>query len=125
MTLNFINKTIRSAAILTTDYVAATVLDQVGGYNELALYVYYTKGSLTSVEIKIESSVDSTNYVPETNITISGGTITLNEGSFTTTEDGNFKIVMPMSANFVKVSAKGTGTVTGSSLAIDAFLHTV
>lgn len=123
--LNFINKPIRTAAILTTSYVAATILDQAGGYNELALYIYYTKGSLTSLEILIESSVDGTNYVPETNMSISSGTVTLNEAAFTTTEDGNLKITIPMSANFIKVSAKGTGTATSSSLAIDAFLHTV
>lgn len=125
------SKVIRTAAILTTDYVAATILgggrDEglVEEYNQLALYCIYSKGSLTSAEIKVESSYDGTNYVTETNMTISGGTITLNKGAFTTTEDGNFKITMPMTAKFIKVSAKGTGTTTSSSLALQAMLQYV
>jgi hypothetical protein len=124
-------KVIRSSAILTNSYVAATVLGggkdegRVAEYNQLAAYFYYTKGSLTSLEVKIESSLDGTNYVQETNIAVSGATITMNKGEFTTTEDGNFKITMPMSAKFVKISAKGTGTLTSSLLGIEAMLQYV
>jgi len=130
MNTHFI-KEIRAAAILTTSYVAATVLgggrDEalVPEYNELAAYFIYTKGSLTSLEVKIESSLDGTNYVTETNVSVSGTTNTMSKGEYTTTEDGNFKITVPMSARFVKVSAKGTGTTTSSSLAIQAMLHYV
>lgn len=124
-------KVIRSSAILTTSYVAATVLGGsqdnalVPEYNQLAAYFIYTKGSLTSLEVKVESSLDGTNYVTETNIAVSGATITMNKGEFTTTEDGNFKIALPMSAKFIKVSAKGTGTVTNSLLEIQAMLQYV
>jgi hypothetical protein len=121
---NSISQTIRAAAILTDSYVAATVLERVENYNEFTAYCYYTEGSLTSLEIKIETSLDGTNYVQETNLSISGGTGTLSKGEYTTTETGNFKISIPVSARFIKVSAKGTGTVTSSSLQIDAFLHT-
>ena len=125
MGLNFLNKVIRDSAILTTSYVASTIISDAANYNELALYCYYTKGSLTSLEILIESSIDGVNYVPETNMSVSAGTVTLNEAAFTTTEDGNLKITIPMSAHFIRISAKGTGTVTNSLLGLESFLHTV
>lgn len=118
-------RVLRDSAILTTSYVAATVLGgsalagKVEEYNEVVFYCYYTKGSLTSLELKIESSLNGSDYVTETNMSISGATATLNKGEFTTTEDGNFKVSVPMSAKFVKISAKGTGTVTSSLLGIE------
>lgn len=122
---NFINQKIRASAILTSSYVAATTIEDVATYNELAIYCYFTLGSLTSLNIKVESSIDGTNYVTETFLTVSGATGTLNKGVFNTTEDGNFKITVPMSARFVKVSAQGVGTATSSLLEIWSFLHTV
>ena len=122
---NWINQKIRASAVLTSSYVASSTITDAQSFNELAVYCYYTKGSLTSLEIKIESSLDNSNWVTETNINISGATITMNQGAFTTTEDGNFKITMNMSARFVRVSAKGTGTATSSLLEMWSFLHTV
>jgi hypothetical protein len=116
---------VRAAAILTNAYVAGTVIENAQNFNELVLYCAYTKGSLTSVEVKVESSMDGTTYCQETNVTASSGTLTVNKANYTTTEDGNFKIYLPISANFIRVSANGTGTVTGSSLAITSMLHTV
>lgn len=113
--------TIRSSAILTNSYVAATVIQDVNSFNQLVFYCYFTLGNLTSLELKIESSLDDgTNYVQETNLTVSGGTGTLNKGIYSTTETGNFKIALPMTAQHVKISAKGTGTLTNSLLQIDA-----
>jgi len=129
--MNSFTKVLRTSAVLTTDYVAATILGndrdsaRVAEYNQLAIYFYYTKGSLTSAQVKVESSIDGTNYVTETNVAISGATITMNKGEYTTTEDGNFKITMPMSAKFIKVSVKGTGTTTNSLMAVEAMLHYV
>lgn len=124
--------TIRSAAILTNSYVAATILgpvDDTGKVaanvdkaNQLELECIYTKGSLTSAEIKIEFSQDGTNYVQETNKSVSAGTSTLTLNEYSTTAATSFHISIPLMANYVRVSAKGTGTVTGSSLAIVAKL---
>jgi hypothetical protein len=132
--LRFDSYTIRPAAILTTSYVAAKVLgltDKADGTqimanpfmaNGLELECLYTKGSLTSVEIKIEFSQDGTNFVQETNKVISGGTTTLTVNEYTSTTSTNFHISLPIMANYIRVSAKGTGTVTSSSLAIVAKL---
>lgn len=113
---------IRAEAVLTGSYVAATTMDEVENYNQLDLYCYFTIGSLTSVELKVETSLDNTNFVQETNLSISGATGTLTKGEFTIATTGNFKISLPVSAHFVKVSAKGTGTVTSSLFQIDGFL---
>lgn len=116
---------VRSAAILTTGYVAGTVIDEASHYNQCDLEIAFTKGSLTSLEIKIETSIDGVTYYPETNASISGGTTTLTPGEYTTTTDGNFKINVPISTAHIKVSFKGTGTVTGSSVACRGILSEV
>jgi len=120
---NSLNVPIRAAAITTTSYVDSTVVDNVQKYNQVVFYTYYTKGSLTSLNVKVQSSIDGTNYVDETNITVSGADITLNNGVWNTIEDGNFKISLPMGANFVKITYQGVGTVTGSSVEAHAFLQ--
>jgi major membrane immunogen (membrane-anchored lipoprotein) len=125
MPYNWVNEKIRASAILTTSYVASSTISDVQSYNELNVYCYYTKGSLTSLEIKIETSLDNSNWIQETNMTVSGGTMTMNAGAYTTTEDGNFKISIPLSARYARISAKGTGTCTSSLLEMWSFLHTV
>ena len=123
--MNQTSKLIRTAAILTTSYVAATTIEDAQNYNQLHLRLLYTQNTLTSLEIKIEYSIDGTNYVRQTNASISTGTTTLSVNEYTFTGSGNLEIVVPISARFVKVSAKGTGTVTATSLAIWATLSVV
>ena len=122
---NFSTRVVRAAAILTNAYVAGTVIDDAERFNQASLYCTFTKGSLTSLDIKIESSIDGTNYVQETNLSVSGssGDGTLNRGKWNTTEDGSFKISFPYGAKYIKVSTIGNGTVTNSSLGINAFLQ--
>lgn len=120
---------IRAAAILTTSYVAATVIGPTTGApalrNQMNLLVKFTVGSLTSCEIKVEYSHDGTTYYQDTFESISGGTSTLSLGNYTFTSTGNYVISLPIKFNYVKVSAKGTGTVTSSSLLLDAVIGTV
>lgn len=121
-------KTVREEAILTTSYVAGTVLGaetdptDVTKYNQLILKVRFTIGSLTSAQVKVEFSSDNSIYDQEITETVSGGTITcaVAERSFAAT--GNFEIPIPISARYIKVSAKGTGTVDDSLMAIKAVL---
>ncbi len=89
----------------------------------IVLECLYTEGSLTSLEIKVEFSYDGTNYGQEQNASTSGGTTTLTPNEFTTTTTGNFHVTIPKNgAGYMKVYAKGTGTTTNSSLAINAYL---
>lgn len=120
---------IRAALILTTSYVAGTLLDfnntNPALRNQLNLLVAFTIGSLTTAEIKVEYSHDGTTYYQDTFEAISGGTSTLSLGLYQIGASGNYVIQIPIKAAYIKVSAKGTGTVTASSMKIDAVIGTV
>lgn len=106
---------VRAEAILTTDYVAGNIID-VSDANQLILYIKFTKGSLTSADVKIEFSADNATFYQETvNDTLK---------SHSLTADGNYRLVIPVMEKYVKVSAKGTGTVTGNKMQIDALVGT-
>lgn len=119
---DYVIKNVRSAAILTTSYVAGTVLDSTHEYNQLILLVDFTIGSLTSLEVKVEFSPDGTAYYQETFQAVSAGTATESLGAHTMTATGKYRITIPIMDKYIKISAKGTGTVTSSSATIDALL---
>lgn len=114
-------ETIRSAAILTGSYVAGTVID-THLMNQLILYVDFTKGSLTTAELKIEFSPDGTNYYQETVSAISSGVSTDDVLVHQYDGDGAYRIPLEINDRYVKVSVKGTGTVTSSSMAVKAVI---
>jgi len=107
---------VRAEAELTTSYVAGNIID-VSDANQLILYVKFTKGLLTSAEIKIEFSADNTTFYQERNSIDALKTHSFNA-------DGNYRLVIPVMEKYVKVSAKGTGTVTDSKMQIDALVGT-
>ena len=118
-------KTIRASTVLTNSYVAATVIgqndnNQIQELNQLVLEADFTIWSLTSLEIKIEFSDDGVTYRQETFSSISWGTDTLSLWEHTCTATGVYEIATPFKAKFVKVSAKGTWTVTSSLLTLKA-----
>lgn len=116
---------VRSAAILTGSYVAGTVLEGLDQYNQLILQIDFTKGSLTTMDLKVEFSPDGTNYYQETASAVSGGTSTetllLHQYSAT----GAYRLAIPLKDSFVKVSVIGNGTATSSSCAIRAIVGSV
>lgn len=120
---------VRSATILTNSYVAGTVLGPTNGnpsaYNQLVIYWGFTKGSLTSGELKVEFSHDGTTYYQETFSSVSGGTSTDTVGIHTQTATGNYRISIPIKDNYIKISVQGTGTVTSSSATVIAVLGNV
>lgn len=122
ITRDYVKKAVRSAAILTTSYVAGTVLDQTEGYNQLTLLVDFTKGSLTSLQVMVEFSPDGTTYYQETFQAVSTGTATETLGEHSMSATGKYRIMIPILDRYIKISAKGTGTVTSSSATIDAIL---
>ena len=118
---NLLQSTIRSATSLTSSYIAATTLTDCGRFNQLVLNLAYTKGSLTTLYVKIEFSNDNSTFAQETKEDVSTGALTLYERSFTGT--GNPQISIPVSHQFIKVSVKGDSTQVDSSLAIEATLN--
>lgn len=117
---------VRTDAILTTSYVAGTVLE-THLRNQLVLYLKYTKGSLTSLEIKVEFSHDNSTWFQETFTSVSSGTRTgvLGETTFAPAASANLTLTIPIMHPYVKIWAKGTGTVTNSSLEVRAGVGTV
>ena len=115
-------KAVRAEAVLTDAYVAGTVIDDCEGYNQLMIFFKFTKGSLTSLEIKIEFSHDGVTYYQEASEAISSGIATISAEYHQLTPSGNqnFMLAIPIKCSKVKIWAKGTGTVTGSLLKIDA-----
>lgn len=88
--------------------------------NQVILLVNFTKGSLTSMEMKIDFSPDSVTYYQETSLAISGGTGTVSLFEYTFTATGTYRIAVPIKDRYMKVSVKGTGTATSSLCQIDA-----
>ena len=85
------------------------------------MLVQITLGSLTSVEIKIEFSPDNSTWFQEVIDSPNSLTqFTSSQGDRTFTASGNYRIAIPIADNFIRISAKGTGTVTSSSCTIDA-----
>lgn len=126
---DYVLKPIRSAAILTTSYVAGTVItptdiDKMNPAlkNQMVVLASLTLGSLTSAQLKVEFSPDGVTYYQETFGAISGGTQTLSLGESSMTTSGNFRIPIPVKDQWIKISVKGTGTVTNSSMTVDAVM---
>ena len=210
---NYFRENVRDKAILTTSYVAGTLLDGPTGtgldcYNQLILDIDFTIGSLTTAEVKIEFSdelrytlaydgqtanftagktitgqtsgvfaeiisdtdggatgtliigkpkgtkpnitafidnetikdnnttagtavvngviaLDDTAFFQQTASSISSGTSTDTLLAHQFSASGRYRIAVPIKDRFVRVSAKGTGTVTGSLMGIKATIGTV
>lgn len=110
--------TLREAAILTGSYVASDHM-LVEDFSDVCLLFEYTQGSLTSFEYIVEHSLDGTVWFKEGQIE-PAEPIEDTAPNHTFLDDDNYELVFPVPARFVRVRAKGTGTVTGSSLAITA-----
>lgn len=128
---DYFYRTVRAAAILTGTYVAAKVYEEgVGGskvldctqYDQLQVLVDFTIGSLTSLEIKVEYSTDDTTYWQQTFTTVSAGESTASLGNYKMTATGKYVLEIPILARYIQISAKGTGTVTSSSVTVNAIL---
>lgn len=121
-----IKTAVRASAILTDTYVAGNIVKSLGLVNQLILEVAFTKGSLTTAEIKVELSYDDVTYGREVNAATSGATTTLSLNEYQFATAGTFFILVPLAgATSAKVSAKGTGTMTNSLLAINAYIANV
>ncbi len=111
---------VRSQAVLTSAYVSGTI-SSFDEHNMVGLEVTYVKGDETSMQLKVESSVDGgTTYGQQVTQTASGGTTTIvpNEYSFAAASMAATQImnilINPIKGDRIKVSVKATGgTPTG------------
>lgn len=119
---DYILMPVRSAAALTTSYVAGAVLDLSSKYNKAVVLADFTKGSLTTAEIKIEFSPDNSNWYQEVASSTTGGTITDTLAEHQIEATGKYRLPIMIADRYMRVSVKGTGTVTDSSMAVKAVL---
>ena len=106
---------VRESAILTTSYVDTDTLD-VKEYKNLCLLFNITQGSLTSFEYIVYVSNDLTTWHQEATETITASLITDTAFNYTMalSADAPYYKVIPVYCRYIKLSVKGTGTVTGS-----------
>jgi len=121
--LAYTAREIRTATILTASYVSTDVMwwwdnNKSQDYNQSVLFIDFTIGSLTSMELKIEYSNDGVIYFQDTFIDISGGTAIPSLWEYSFNASWRYNIASPFKAKFIKASVKWTGTVTWSSCSI-------
>jgi hypothetical protein len=113
--------------LLDTD-VLATSVTSVGGNTQGTLFIDFTKGSLTSVTIKIYGSYmgnpTATDWYQETEETSSSGVLTLNPLSIVVTATSRYEWHFPIGAlRAAKITVLTTGTVTSSALKLSVGLR--
>lgn len=136
---------IRDVLVLTTSYVIGRIIGQVpsdlasnppdaaylsgpvGLQNQLILYVDFTKGSLTTAELIVEFNNDPTDangwyQETEDNIAAATGIITQTNIVRQFAATGKYRIPIKINDQYIRVSIKGTGTVTGSLAKINAVI---
>ncbi len=137
MAANSRNWPVRTAVIPTTSYVAGTIIgsaqEPLREHQQCILYVTIAFGSLDSVQIRLRSSPDAVLYGTETDST-TATTTALNSLVTTPAEhsfaaaigDGTYEICFPIAGKrYIEVATKGTGTLTSSSVAIQAVTYGV
>ncbi len=125
---NYVYLPIRAAAILTTGVVAGNIIGvdspDINFYNnQLIIYADFTIGSLTNVIITVEFSNDATNWYAETyeDVAVSTGVTTERVKTHVLAATGKKRLTpITICDRYIRISAQGTGTVTSSSLKIDA-----
>lgn len=117
MSINSDSTIIRAAAILTTVDVASDVV-QTENSTQLIFYVDFTKGSLTSATLTFQFSHDGATWYQETSEKTTNGVATAFLKTHTLDTTGTYRYAVPCADFAVRILAKGTGTVTSSSLAL-------
>jgi len=108
---------------LTSSYDVAnkTKKFETGGYSKLNLDCLYTMGATetsNSIELRIEGSVDNTNFYRIPNESVSGGTSTLTAREFTfvgtNAAAATISIGLDIFYKYMRVSVKETGVATNA-----------
>lgn len=126
---------LRASSVLTNAYVVypvtlvdanntAMTIQSLIQTNQLIIYGFFTLGSLTSLNLKVEFSNDNVNWVQETFDAVDSATGVITELPIVRniTVAGNFRIPIRIRDQYVRISAEGVGTVTGSLLTLGAII---
>lgn len=112
--------TTRTAVTLASTYTQSKTFE-VGGFSKLDIAILYTMGATetaNSIECKVESSPDGTNFYRIANEAVSGGTSTLTAREFTfvgaDAAAATISVALDIWYKYVKVSFKESGVVTNA-----------
>lgn len=96
----------------TTDYFEMDAL-----LNYVAIFLNITAGGVTSLSIKVEQSLDGSNWFIRPTLNSETSYILLTEKPYTISLSGNTAIVLlePVIGNYMRISLKGAGSETGSN----------
>jgi hypothetical protein len=119
---DYFYKQLNPAQALTASYVAGSAFDLITKYNRLVLLIDFTLGSLTSAQYKIEFSPDGNTWYQEVASAATAGAITDSLAEHTLSATGKYRVPLILADRFIRVSVKGTGTVTGSSITVNSVL---
>lgn len=111
---------VREAAILTGSYVSSDEV-VIAGMSKVAVFLKVTKGSLASLEYKVQHSPDSgTTWYDDINTTESLGTVNVGLADHTRTlvTDENWCEIFDVCGDHLRVQVKGTTTLTNSSCTV-------
>jgi len=111
------SRTVRTAAVLTTAYVASAAIP-IGNNNQVILLCAFTKGSSDGVKFKVEFSEDNSTWYQETDQSLSSSLVTHTVIERTEVATNNFQVSIPLLSAFYRVSSKAITTGTGTSLGI-------
>lgn len=118
---------VRSAAVLTTSYVSTDSVNMANN-NQLVCFLAASLGSLTTIETKVQYSNDNTTWFDDAVFDTGSGGVTGDEyiaplrvNVYQLQASGSKTLYTPAMARYARLMVKGTGTVTGSSLAVSCF----
>jgi len=116
--------TTRTSVALTDAYDVAnkTKIIETGGLSKINFSILYTTGAAetnNSIEIRLESSVDRTNFYRIPNESVSGGTSTLTQREFTfvgASAATAYAISLPIDVqdNYMRISVKESGVASNA-----------
>ncbi len=114
--------TTRTSSALTTAYTGNTKTIKTAGYSAMVLDVLYTTGAAetnNTIEIKLEDSVDATNFYQLTNESVSSGTSTIvaREFQFTGASAATAYAIsyrIDISYTYIKLSVKESGVAANA-----------
>lgn len=104
---------------LTTLYQNSSSVD-CSQYGQIIAYVNYTKGTETSLEFKFQFSPDGSTWFDQVYETL-GSPTTVAIKEYQMTSSSTQRIVVPTADLYVRMTAKGSGTVSGT-LSVDFVL---
>jgi hypothetical protein len=112
--------TIRASTVLTTDYVAGTVINH-DGFHTIILFCEFTIGTSAGYKLKIETSHDGITWFQEQQYAQAGGETTYAPNEHVITDTGNATInIYGIIAPRVRISVKAITATVGTLLKITA-----